>query len=72
MPRVVSSIFFFPVLALTSTTNLMNFLYKPKVSRYQFLDLTFQFYCRTNFQEFGMIRQCKHGEYDKSFLGPRN
>ena len=38
----------------------------------QFLDLTFQFCCRINFQESSMILQCKHAEYDKSFLGPRN
>ena len=34
----------------------------------QFLDLTFPFYCRINFEEFGMIQQCKHAQYDKSFL----
>ena len=31
------------------------------------LDLTLQYYFRTNFQEFGMILQCKYAEY-KSFL----
>ena len=71
MPKVISCIFFLPVLALKSTANFMSFLYKPWASRQQFLDLTFLFYCRTNFQEFGMILKCKNAEYDralKSFL----
>ena len=68
MPKVISCIFFFPVLALKGIANFMSFFYKPWASRYQFLDLTFPFYCWTNFQEFGMILKCKHAEYDKSFL----
>ena len=68
MAKVICFIFYFSVLALKSTTNLMSFLYKPETSRHQFLDLAFQFYSTTSFQEFGMILQCKHAEYDKSFL----
>ena len=64
MPKVISCIFFLPVLALKSTANFMSFLYKPWASRHQFLDLTFPFYCRANFQEFGMILKCKNAEYD--------
>ena len=66
MPKVISCIFFFPVLALKSTANFMSFLYKPWASRHQLLDLTFPFYCRTNFQEFGMTLKCKHAEYDQA------
>ena len=47
------------------TTNFMSFIYKPRASRHQSLVLTFPFYCKTNFQEFGMIL---HAEYDKNFL----
>ena len=68
MPKLICSIFNFPVLALKSATNLMSFLYEPQASRHQFLHLTFQLYCRTNFQEFGMILEGKHAEIDKSFL----
>ena len=50
-------------MALKSTANFMSFLYKPRASRHQFLDLTFPFYCITNFQEFGMTLKCKHAEY---------
>ena len=68
MPKVISCIFFFPVLALKSTDNFMSFLYKPWTSIHQILDLTFPFDCGTSFQEFGMILKCKHAEYEKSFL----
>ena len=36
-----------------------------KTSGFRF---NFPFYCRNNFQEFGMILKCKHAEYDNSFL----
>ena len=67
MPKVICSTFYFPVMALKSTTNLMSFLYKPEASRHQFLDLTFPFFCQTDFQEVCVILQSKHAEYDKSF-----